>query len=312
MNSSARQPNWAYGHRGYALMSSLRQLSRSRSAALLTLLVLGITMALPAVFLFSGDDLRKLPVDTSQGQSVTVYFSPSVPDLDGAALAEQIAQRTGVATVQYISRQEALDAFMQQSEFTEALDVLDTNPLPGAVVVYPDNQHQSREAIQLLANQLQNIAQVDNVQFDLQWVTRLAAAVSLIKFGSILLVAFLIFTALVVIANTLRLEMLQRTDETQVTQLLGATRGFVCRPYLYLGALYGLLGGAVAIALATLVQLIINPHIHHLAASYGSQFQLSLPSLSQTGTILAVATLLGLFGAIVTIIRRFGHKHTPT
>lgn len=310
MNPIAPQPAWAYGHRGYALFTSLRQMTKSRPATLLTLLVLGITMALPAVFLFTSDDLLQLPVDSSRGQSMTVYLTTSVGDLDGAAMANDIAGRTGIASIQYISRQEALDAFLQQSEFAEAMDILESNPLPGAVVVYPGKQHQSRDAIQLMAAQLKELPGVDSVQFDLQWVTRLSAVMALIKTGSLLLVVFLITTALIVIANTLRLEMLQRTAETQVTQLLGATRRFVSRPYLYLGALYGFLGGVMAITLAIVVQLIINPPIHRLALAYGSQFQLSLPSLAQTGIILATTISLGLLGAVVTVFRRFRHMQS--
>jgi len=298
-----QQPAWAYGHRGHALFTTLRQMASSRRATLLTLVVLGISMTLPALILFASDDIAKLPAHSGRGQSMTVYLDTSVSDLQGAEIARELASRDAIDEVKFISRTEALGEFQTHSEFADALDVLEENPLPAAIVVYPASSAQTRDSAALLSRQLQAQQGVSSVQVDLRWVERLSAIFTLTKLVTLLLAVLLTLTSLVVIANTLRLEVLQRKKETEVAQLLGATQRFVSRSYVYLGATYGLLGGLIAVILATFLQLLVNPAIQRLASAYGASFQLTIPTLAQTGIILATSLFLGLLGAFFTLFR---------
>lgn len=291
-------PSWSYTHRGYALLHSFRQLSRSRFATLLTLAVLGIAMTLPVVFLFLSDDIQQIPIDIGRGQSLTLYLDPTVSDLDGAAIAAEIEKRAAVASIDYVSRDEALATFQAHTEFEGALELLNENPLPAAIVVYPDTANQNSAAIELLAKQLTALPNVERVQFDLQWVERLEAVVSLGRISVLVLAVLLTLTALMVIGNTIRLEMLRRARETEVARLLGATQRFVSRQFIYLGALYGLLGGIIAVLSAIGIQHIMNQPIKRLAAAYGSQFSLSPPSLSHLGLVLTITIVLGITGAL--------------
>jgi cell division transport system permease protein len=301
--AAAAGPRWTYTRRGYALAQSLRQLRRYRWASLATLLVLGITLALPVMLLFASNALQQLGARSMEGESLTAYLHSSVSDLEGAALAEIWSGQEGIRTTRYITRDEALALFRENSDIEEAIDALGSNPLPGAVIVFPDSNLLRTGRIDMLADRLRAEADVERVQFDLRWVRRLQAVVSLIRLVGGLLAGFLTLTALLVIGNTIRLELLRRRDEMEVASLLGANRRFLNRPILYTGALYGLLGGLVASLIAILAFNAIRQPADDLSSLYDSTFRLSMPMASQIGVVLAISTALGILGALTSLYR---------
>lgn len=311
--STAAGPRWTYGKRGYALAQSLRQLKRHRIASVLTLLVLGITLALPAMLLFASTALQQLGSRSIAGESLTAYLSMRISDLDGAALADEWTGREGIRDTRYISRDEALNLFRENSDISEAIDALGENPLPGAIIVYPDSNMLRSGRIEGLAERLQQLDVVDRVQLDLRWVKRLHAVVSLVRLVGSLLAGFLILTALLVISNTIRLELLRRRKEMEIASLLGAGQHFMNRPILYTGALYGLLGGLVACVIGVLAFNAIRQPADELSSLYDSTFRLTLPTASQIGIVLAVSFALGLIGALTSLYRPARHltHHGP-
>ena len=308
MNQPDVGSRWSYTRRGYALTQTIGQLRERSLATLLTLFVLGTTLALPAVFWFGSASLSKL-VNASVGEeSITAYLTLDVTDLAGAELATRWQNQEGVRTTTYVSRAEALALFQQQTDLDDAISALGTNPLPGAIVVFPQINpiHAGDVTVQRvnsLAATLEESPLVERVQIDLEWVRKLQSALTLFRIIVWLLASFLTLTGLLVIGNTVRLELLRRQREMQVSTLLGASRSFLNRPILYTGTLYGLLGGAIAAALATVAYSFIKTPADQLAAQYASSFRLTLPTAGQFLTIIAVATALGLIGAIVTVLR---------
>ena len=294
-------PRWSYGARGHALFRSLRQLTARPLASTATLLALGVVLALPALLLFSVGVLDALAARTVGGESLTLYLDPATDDLEGAALTREIADRPGIDRTRYISRDEALATFRENSDVGDALDALGANPLPGAVVVHPDVANLDDVTIGALARSLEALPDVERVQIDLDWVRRLAAAVALIGRIGTLAGGFLVLTALLVITNTIRLELARRRAELEVSHLLGASGLFVHRPTLYTGALYGFLGGLVACVLALVALLLVRAPATELARLYGSGFRLPLPGATELGLVVLVSTLLGLAGAMLTL-----------
>ncbi len=299
---------WSYTKRGYALTQSVRQLRERSVATFITLFVLGTTLALPAVFWFGSASLSNL-VNRSVGEeSITVYLSLDVSELDGAAFAKDWQNQTGVKRTTYISRAEALALFQEQTDLNDALAALGSNPLPGAVVVYPNIDPAvpgdvTVERVEALAARFKAMNAVERVQIDLDWVRRLQSALTLFRVIVSLLAVFLTLTGLLVIGNTVRLELLRRQREMEVSTLLGASRSFLTRPILYTGTLYGLLGGSIAAVIATIAYSFIKTPADQLAAQYASPFRLALPTAGQFLTIIAVVTALGLIGAVMTVFR---------
>jgi cell division transport system permease protein len=103
--------------------------------------------------------------------------------------------------------------------------------------------------------------------------------------------------------NTIRLQILTQRDEIEVSKLIGATDAFIRRPFYYGGLLQGLVGGAIALAIAAAALLLLNAEVRLLAASYGSEFRFSFLGLADAAAFLLFAALLGLLGAHLSVGR---------
>ncbi|MFT5897027.1 MAG: cell division transport system permease protein [bacterium] len=294
---------WQYTKRGYALSQSLKQFNRYKMASTVTLIVLGITLALPVILLFTSSALQQLGTRSLEGESLTAYLKNDVSDLQGAEIAQLWMGKPGIQTTRYISKDEALQLFRQNSDIGDAISVLGRNPLPGAVIVFPDTNTLSSARLDTLVAQLSGLDSVARIQLDLRWVKRLKSVVSLIQLVGGLLAGFLTLTALLVIGNTIRLELLRRRSEMEVANLLGATNSFMNRPILYTGALYGFLGGIVSCLVAVLAFSAIQEPAHELSSLYESSFRLLMPNISQILIVLGVSIVLGFIGALGSLYR---------
>ena len=294
----AAGPRWSYTARGHAWASALRALRARPVASAATLLVLGTVLALPTLVLLGNDALRDLAGRAGGEASLTAYLGTDVPDLDGATLAAKLAARPDVAGARYVSRDEALATFRAASDLDAALDALGTNPLPGAVVVRPASA--GRAEAERLAAVLRGGEGVERVVFDLRWVERLDAVVRLARTAGWLLAGFLTLTALLVIGNTVRLELSRRRDEREVAHLLGASRAFTDRPLIYTGLLYGAVAGVVALGLALGAFAALWAPAHDLARLWGGVFEPALPVAALACVPLGAAGL-GLLAALFTL-----------
>lgn len=291
---------FSYTARGHAWTSTLRGLRERPFAGAVTLLVLGTVLALPTLVLLGNDVLRTLAGSAGTEASLTAYLALDVPDPDGTSLAARIEARDDVATARYLSRDEALATFRGRSDLDAALDALDANPLPGAVVVAPADG--GRGDVERLAAVLRAEPGVERVAFDLRWVQRLDAVLRLARTAGWLLAAFLTLTALLVIANTVRLELSRREEEREVAHLLGASRAFVDRPLVYTGLLYGAVAGVVALVLALGAFAILSAPARDIARLWDGAFSPALP-LGALACVPLVTALLGLAGALSTLSR---------
>jgi cell division transport system permease protein len=255
----------------------------------LTVLVIAVALALPA-------GLRVLinNIDALSGtwQSAADF---TVADAQAAALAEDLRARAEVTDVTLIKRDEALEEFRTSSGFGAALDALDTNPLPHTLVVRPSST--AVEDIQALAAELNGLKETELVRLDTEWLTRLRAMVMLVNRGIVIASSVLAIAVVVLIGNTIRLEIYGRREEIEVIKLVGGSDGFVRRPFLYLGLWYGLLGGLVAALLVGATLLLLRAPVATLAALYGSDFGLAGLSPGEMCFLLTGGAALGWAGA---------------
>jgi len=310
--AQAAGSSWRYGHRGYAFSQAFAQLQQHRLASLGTLVVLGIALALPILLLFVSTSLHSLASRSLNGESLTLYLDASLADAQGAALSAELGRRTDVRDTQFISSADALSTFVQESGLDDVIESLTVNPLPSAIIVYPEFGLDGANAamaltMDRLADEFSTLPTVTLVQTDLRWVRRLQAVVELIRVVATLLGLFLLLTALLVLVNTIRLELLRRQREREVATLLGASQLFLNRPMVYTGAIYGFLGGVIGSLLALSALIAIRVPAADLAGLYDSAFLLPIPDLRMLAAVLLVTTLLGLFSAIIALHRPSRH-----
>lgn len=282
-------------HHGFSIVASLGRLLRKPWATLLTVGVMAVALALPLGLWVVMQNLQRLGGEVQSSRDVAVFLKPEIDAARAQAIAATLRARSDVAKVELIAPEQALQQLRGREDLAAAIDALGEDAaraaLPSVLRVIPRGDEL------LMAESLKALPDAERVQHDAVWRERLDAW---LRFGGravLVLAALLGLGALLVVGNTVRLDIQARREEIGVLQLLGASDGFVRRPFLYLGAWYGLGAGALALGVLTLAWLALRDPLADLAARYGSGFALQgLPPMPALA-VLAGAGLLGWLGA---------------
>jgi cell division transport system permease protein len=294
--------NWLLRH-VQALLATLGRILRAPFATGLTVAVMALAMALPLAMGMLADNLRTVGSGLGQSLELSVWFRTGTAEERAAQLAGTLQKRHGVAATKLVTAKEGLAQFREQSGFGEALDALPDNPLPHLLVVTPSADATSPGEIESLRRYLAAWPEVESVQSDAAWVQRYNALVGLARRLLAGLALLLAAGVVAVVGNTIRLEIRARSAEIEVTKLVGGTRAFVRRPFLYAGAIYGLLAAALALGIVALGLLWLQPAVAELVQAYDSGFRLQPPSPRLAGQVLAGGLVLGWLGAWLAATR---------
>jgi cell division transport system permease protein len=293
---------WLERH-AQTLVGSLGRLWTQPFATLLTVLVIGIALALPACLHVLVLNVRAASGGWGNALDISVYMKPAAT-LEQARQAEKrIAQRRDVEEVTLIEADDALAEFRRNSGFGEALDALKDNPLPHALVVRPAAEFREPAKVESLSAELRKIEGVDLVQLDTAWVSRFNAILDVVRRVVLLAAGLFALGILVIVGNTIRLDIENRRDEIEVTKLVGGSDGFVRRPFLYNGVWYGLGGGLVAWLTVTVVISLLGEPVQRIAGLYGSSYRLHGLGLEGSAVLLAGGALLGWLGSFIAATR---------
>jgi cell division transport system permease protein len=277
------------------LIGAVKRLAGQPFASLLTILVIATALALPAGLRVAVNNADAVSDSWQSAADFTVYLKMDIAEDAARRTAQTIEGREDVAAVTVIARDAALAEFRAQSGFGEALDALDANPLPHTLVVRPASGIASD--VEALAKAMEALPETELVQVDTAWVTRLRAMLALagrlVDFATVLLG----LAVAIVVGNTIRLEINNRSVEIEVTKLVGGTDGFIRRPFLYLGLCYGLAGAIVALAVVGLGLLLLSSPVRAVADLYDSSFSLAGLTLAESGLLLLGGAFLGWAGA---------------
>ncbi|MEH6459087.1 permease-like cell division protein FtsX [Chitinimonas sp. JJ19] len=290
--------HWLNLHR-LALGSTLRLFATSPLASSLNLLVIGIAVALPLGLYTLVGNLSQLAGRLPTEPEASVFLQTTASQADINRIKALLGQEPAVAEVRHISKQQALRDLEQSSGMAELLAGLGDNPLPDAFsLTLKDGNPATQEA---LSNRLKADPAVEHVQMDSEWARRLASFINLGREATVTIAALFGAGLLLVTANLIRMQILTRREEIEVSKLIGATDSFIRRPFLYFAALQGLLGGLVGLGLVAISLGRLATPVDQLAALYGEQFKLSLPQWHDLLMALAVVMALSLTGAIFSV-----------
>lgn len=292
---------WVTRHASTAV-GSLGRLVRQPFASLMIVLVIAVTLALPAAINLVVKNARTVSASWDNALDFSVFLKQELSKGDAESLAQLIGQRADVDSVEVITADEALSEFKQQSGFGEALDQLPDNPLPHTLIVRPGPGNTAASLI-LLQEEIGNLPETDHVQVDTEWVQRFHAILDIVRQAIVVGAALLGIAIVVIIGNTIRLDIENRREEIEVTKLIGATNAFVRRPFLWSGFWYGLLGGLMALALVYYGLYMIEGPVTRLAGLYQSNIAVSSLDLAESAAIVGVGVFLGLFGSWLTAAR---------
>lgn len=284
-------------------VGSLGELWRTPFTTAMTVLVLGISLSLPATLQLFVKNANQITAQWNSASEISLFLKLSVNDKTAKNFVNRIELYPEVASVKYISAKQALTDFKVLSGFGDALGYLSKNPLPATVLVTPTKRASQAQAAQELLNKLNNEREVEQGKLDLEWLTRLEAIAELIE-DIVFSIGFLLCSSVVlIIGNTIRLAILNQKDAIAVMKLVGATDSFIQRPFLYAGMWYGVLGGLFAcLAIAILAQY-LSFAISELTEVYQQSIELTMLSFYELCLLILFAVALGLMGSFMSVRR---------
>ncbi len=292
--------NWLLVHLD-TLRESLARLARQPIASALNVVVIGIALSLPAGFYLGLSNLQTFSRQLSRDPQVSIFMAIDASAADVAAVEQRLKSNSEIGRVEFIGRDQALARLKRSAGLADVLANLGRNPLPDAFVVTARSNDPA--TLEALHDQARKWPQVEHVQLDAEWARRLDAALNVGRLLVTLLAVLLAVALVAVTFNTIRLQILTRRDEIEVSKLIGATDPFIRRPFLYFGALQGLAGGFAAWAIIALAVLVLNIQLADLTGLYGTTFKLEWPDVGDTITLLVFAAVLGWLGAWLSVSR---------
>ena len=301
VRSSGPLRTWVIRHLSNSL-GSFGRIARQPLSSLMIVLVIGVTLALPASINVVIKNIQSVSGSWENVLDFSVYLGESVSESEAGGLARLLEQRADIESVELVTATAALDLFREQSGFGGALDQLGENPLPHTLIVRPGPGNTSASML-LLKEELSNLPETELVQVDTEWVQRFHAILDIVRQAVTIGSALLAIAIVVIIGNTIRLDIENRRDEIEVTKLIGASNAFVRRPFLWTGFWYGLLGSLVALALVQYGLYLLQEPVARLGGLYQGNVSIATMGLQESGMLIGGGILLGLLASWFTTAR---------
>lgn len=285
----------------HALFSSLGRLVASRFSSAMTIVVLAIAISLSSGFYILVANLQQLAGNLEASNQISLFLKDEIPEGRANSLANNIRKNPDIQDVKLITKDQALAEFQSYSGFGEAVKTLEKNPLPIVIQVWPKKSLENEQALEVLLDDFGRMAEVDFAQMDMQWVKRLQSIMEVVRRGVTLLSLLLGAGVLFITANTIRLELHNRRDEVVIAKLVGATNGFIHRPFLYSGFWIGFFSGVAAWFIVTTIMLILKQPVENLSRLYDGTFHVLFLGFTETLALLLISSVLGVVGSWIVL-----------
>ena len=281
---------------------AFNRLAQAPLASLLNSLMIAVAFALPALLYLMVVNLQVLGSSWDGQPRISVYLSQELNQQRINAVVDVAEKDQNLIEVVYISPDQGLRDFQDKSGVGNIASELGFNPLPGVIVLTPALDATVTQ-LEKLVTEYEQLSGVDQVQIDREWVQRLNAILGLLQRAVMTLGVLLGTTALLVICNTIRLNIESRRDEIRIVKMVGGTDGFITLPFLYMGVWYGIAGAVLAQMITLLVMGAVSSQIMSLAGLYNSGLDMETAGISMFGALLAIGIFLGITGALVSCQR---------
>jgi cell division transport system permease protein len=282
---------------------SIYDLLKSPVANFMTMLVLGIALALPSGLHVVLKNSQQLSNSWDNATQISLFLVDNITNEAAKEFADDLKNRPEISEVTLINADQALEDFKQFSGFGDALQHLSENPLPPLVIVTPSMNYTAPDKASILAEELGKSYLVDIAQLDVEWVRKLYAMLLLAERTVSALSMLLGLAVILIVGNTIRLSIQSRKEEIEIIKLVGATNTFIRRPFLYGGLWYGLGGAFIAWVLVVIALFWMQDPIKELSGLYSSSFELSHLNAGEVIRLLAFGGVLGWLGSWVSVAK---------
>jgi cell division transport system permease protein len=273
-------------------------------------MVIAISLTLPSVCYMVWKNVNQAAAQWYPAPQLTVYLSKTLDDDAAEGVVSQLKKEDGVDKVNYLSREEAMGEFRNWSGFGGAMDMLEQNPLPAVAIITPKLNFQNDNTMTNLRDRVSKVQGVDEVKMDDSWFARLAALTGLVGQVAAMIGVLMIVAVFLVIGNSVRLSIFARRDTINVQKLIGATDGFILRPFLYGGALLGFAGALLSLILSEVLVFRLESVVTQVAAVFGTTFNLTGLAWDESLLLLLVSAMIGWIAAWLATVQHL-RRFTP-
>ncbi|MGC6389234.1 permease-like cell division protein FtsX [Ewingella sp. S1.OA.A_B6] len=307
--SKALQGGWREQWR-YAWMNALADMIRQPLATLLTVMVIAISLTLPSVCYLVWKNVSTAAEQWYPTPQLTVYLDKALDDNAAENVIKALKAEAGVEKVNYLSRDEAMGEFRNWSGFGGAMDMLEQNPLPAVAIITPKMNFQDSNTLNTLRDRVAAVQGVDEVRMDDSWFARLAALTGLVGQVAAMIGVLMIVAVFLVIGNSVRLSIFSRRDTINVMKLIGATDGFILRPFLNGGAMLGFCGALLSLILSEALVLRLESVVAQVAKVFGTTFDLHGLAWDESLLLLLISAMIGWIAAWLATVQHL-RRFTP-
>lgn len=301
--------SYILNHHLQAIKLVLRRMRMNLLSTLIICLVIAVALCLPSLFYLGVDNLAKLGSHMQSETEISVFLKQDVSAENIEHIKNHLAQHPDVQQFHFVSKAEAWQQMQLKSannpDISNATAQLGSNPLPDAFFIQASSAEPSQ--LEMLRNSLQQLDGVEQAMLNAEWAKRLATILNLGRQFVLFVGLLLAVVLLVVIGNTIRMQMLTQKTEIEVSYLIGATHSFIKTPFLYAGAFYGLFGGMLSVLIIVVMMVSFNESITEISQLYGSDFKLNLFNSPLYLGIVGIAVATGWVGAYVAVSRAIRH-----
>lgn len=264
-------------------------------ASLLNILVIGIALSLPVGAYVLVKNVQSLAVEFAGQPQISVFLAMNTSKEEIARISKQLKNHAAIDTIEFVPRDLALKQLEQSTGLVDVTGGLTENPLPDAFIIHPLEMDTAK--LELLRDDLKSWPKFEHVQLDSVWAKKLEAILKFARLAVWILATLLGFALVAITFNTIRLQILTKRDEIEVSKLIGASNAFIRRPFLYFGFVQGLLGGVAAWLIVGSSILALNQNLISLSQIYATNLALRHLSLIDSLILLGCSAFLGWFGA---------------
>lgn len=287
-------------HHLQSMVFSLGKLYKNPSSTLMTIAVIAITLSLPSSFYLFLKNIKQLSGDIRSSTQITLYLKKQTTKKSALALKNKLHSFTNITAVRFLSKEDALKEFKQSSGLSSSIEQLKINPLPHTLIVQP-NEDADTLIIKTLLSQLAALRGVNHAKMDTEWIDRLFSILTIIERAIMIITLLFGFAVLLIVGNTIRLDIQNRAKEIIVIKLVGATDAYIRRPFLYGGIWYGLLGGLLSWLIVMLGVFLLYGPIQNLSSLYQAQINIFLFTFFEFVLLIIASTALGLIGSWIAV-----------
>ncbi|MWP62694.1 permease-like cell division protein FtsX [Gilliamella sp. Pas-s25] len=283
----------------YAWRNAFNDFTQHLLASLLTIFVIAISITLPTISYLLWKNTNQAAHQWYPTPNLTVYINKELTSEQTTELLAKLKSYPEIDSVDYLSRDETKEEFRTWSGFSSALDLLDENPLPAVAIVMPKEEAKKTTILHRLQSELLNLDGIDDIKLDDSWFTRLTALTNMVKSVFWIISVFMIIAVSLVIGNSIRLNIFARKQTIIVMQLIGATEGFILRPFLYSGIFIGFVSSIVSLVLSEIFIFQIESIILNVSDAFGTMIYIEGLLWDESLLIIFITIIIGWLSSLV-------------